>query len=71
MAHDQPPALQRFRPVVRLPTEDERALLAAVNDKAAELEALIQTVKPGRYRSLAFTALEEAVLWAVKEIANL
>ena len=33
---------------------------------AEKLEALINTIPAGRYRSLAYTALEEAVLWAEK-----
>jgi hypothetical protein len=58
----------RFRPRYRALTNGEKALHDAIKDKAAELEALFETVKAGRYRSLAFTALEESVMWAVKEL---
>ena len=37
---------------------------------AAELEALFQQVKPGRYNSLAITALEQAIMWVVKELTS-
>lgn len=58
----------RFRPRYRALTDAEKALHDAIKDKASELEALFETVKPGRYRSLAFTALEESVMWCVKEL---
>ena len=60
----------RFRPRYRALTDDEKALHDAIKTKAAELEALFETVKPGRYRSLGITALEEAVMWAVKELTS-
>lgn len=58
----------RFRPKYRALTDDEKALHDAIKAKATELEALFEQVKPGRYRSLGFTALEEGVMWAVKEL---
>lgn len=58
----------RFRPRYRPMTEEEKALHDAIKAKAAELEAVIEQVKPGRYRSLGMTALEESVMWAVKEL---
>lgn len=58
----------RFRPRYRALTDDEKALHDELKAKAAELEALFERVKPGRYRSLGFTALEEAVMWTVKEL---
>lgn len=58
----------RFRPRYRALTDDEKALHDAIKEKASELETLFETVKPGRYRSLAFTALEESVMWCVKEL---
>ena len=60
--------ISRFRPRYRALTEDEKALHDAIKAKAAELEALFDQVKPGRYRSLGITALEEAVMWTVKEL---
>ena len=35
-----------------------------------ELEELYGKVKPGRYNSLAITALEESVMWIVKELTS-
>ena len=63
---DEP--VSRFRPRYRALTDDEKALHDAIKAKAAELESLFERVKPGRYRSLGFTALEEAVMWTVKEL---
>lgn len=60
----------RFRPRYRVLTDDEKAQHDAIKNKAAELEALFEAVKPGRYRSLAFTDLESAVMWAVKELTS-
>lgn len=63
-------AVSRFRPKYRALTDDEKALHDDLKAKAAELEALFERVKPGRYRSLGFTALEEAVMWTVKELTS-
>lgn len=62
--------VSRFRPRYRALTEDEKALHDQLKSKAAELEELFEKVKPGRYRSLGFTALEEAVMWTVKELTS-
>ena len=62
--------VSRFRPRYRALTDDEKALHDALKAKAVELEALFDQVKPGRYRSLAFTALEESVMWVVKELTS-
>ncbi len=58
----------RFRPKYRALDEAELALHNEIKDKAAELEAVFNKVKPGRYSSLAMTALEQAVIWSVKEL---
>jgi len=60
--------VSRFRPRYRALTDEEKALHDTLKEKAAELEALFEQVKPGRYRSLAFTDLESAVMWAIKEL---
>jgi hypothetical protein len=60
--------VSRFRPRYRALTDDEKVLHDEIKAKAAELEALFERVKPGRYRSLGLTALEEAVMWTVKEL---
>ena len=58
----------RFRPRYRALTDQEKALHDALKDKAAELEALFGQVKPGRYNALAMTALEQSLMWIVKEL---
>jgi hypothetical protein len=65
---DEP--VSRFRPRYRALTDDEKALHDAIKGKAAELEALFERVKPGRYCSLGLTALEESVMWTVKELTS-
>lgn len=65
---DEP--VSRFRPRYRALTDVEKALHDQIKAKAVELEALFETVKPGRYRSLGMTALEEAVMWVVKELTS-
>lgn len=62
--------VSRFRPRYRALTDDEKALHDAIKAKAVELEALFETVKPGRYRSLGFTDLESSVMWVVKELTS-
>lgn len=62
--------VSRFRPRYRALTDDEKALHDEIKTKAAELEALFDRVKSGRYRSLGITALEEAVMWTVKELTS-
>lgn len=65
---DEP--LSRFRPRYRALADDEKALHDEIKQKAVELENLFERVKAGRYRSLGMTALEEAVMWAVKELTS-
>lgn len=62
--------VSRFRPIYRALADDEKALHDAIKAKAEELEALFAKVKPGRYTSLALTALEEAVMWAIKGLTS-
>ena len=62
--------VSRFRPRYRALTDEEKALHDAIKTKAAELEALFDQVKPGRYLSLGHTALEQSVMWAVKELTS-
>ena len=62
--------VSRFRPRYRALTDDEKALHDALKDKAAELEALFEKVKPGRYNALAVTALEQSIMWIVKELTS-
>lgn len=62
--------VSRFRPRYRALTDDEKALHDAIKAKADELAELYEKVKPGRYRSLGLTALEESVMWNVKELTS-
>lgn len=62
--------VSRFRPKYRALTDDEKALHDEIKAKASELEALFERIKAGRYRSLGFTALEESVMWTVKELTS-
>ena len=62
--------VSRFRPRYRALTDPEKALHDQLKYKAEELATLIETIKPGRYRSLALTALEESIMWAVKELTS-
>jgi hypothetical protein len=67
---DTPIEVSRFRPRYRALDAAELALHDAIKGKAAELEALFGMVKKGRYASLGMTALEEAVMWTVKELTS-
>ncbi len=58
----------RFRPRYRTLNDAEKALHDAIKGKAEELLVLFEEVKPSRYRSLGITALEEAIMWTVKEL---
>ncbi|MHB8286348.1 MAG: Acb2/Tad1 domain-containing protein [Caulobacteraceae bacterium] len=60
----------RFRPRYRALTDAEKALHDAIKAKATELEELFEQVKPGRYRALGMTALEESVMWTAKELTS-
>ena len=60
--------LSRFRPRYRALTDEEKALHDAIKEQAAVLETLFMQVKAGRYRALSLTALEEAVMWNIKEL---
>ena len=62
--------VSRFRPRYRALTDAEKALHDEIKAKAAELEQLFERVKPGRYRALGLTALEESVMWTVKELTS-
>lgn len=72
----------RFRPRYRNLTADEKELHDSIKKAAELLEALYEKipfvsttsgdptrpVPAGRYKALALTALEESVMWAVKEL---
>jgi hypothetical protein len=69
-SEDQQLKVSRFRPRYRALTNEEKALHDQIKDKASELEALAMKVKNGRYRSLGITALEESVMWVIKELTS-
>lgn len=58
----------RFRPKYRALTEEEKSLHDIIKKQAESLENAFSHVKDGRYKSLALTALEESVMWIVKEL---
>lgn len=51
-------------------TQEESTAVLAIKEKAAELHGLIEAVGHSRYTSLAKTALEESVMWAVKQLTG-
>jgi len=67
---DQPIPVSRFRPQYRALSDEEKALHDAIKDKAAELEVLYAKLNPSRYHSLAITALEQSIMWIVKELTS-
>lgn len=60
----------RFRPRYRALSVQEKELHDELKGKAEELADLFERVKLGRYRSLAITYLEIAVMLAVKELTS-
>lgn len=60
----------RFRPRYRALSDEEKALHDEIKENAVKLEQSILKVKAGRYQSLSLTALEESVIWAVKELTT-
>lgn len=62
--------VSRFRPTYRALTAEEKTLHDDLKTKAAELETLFGQVKAGRYNALAITALEQSIMWIVKELTS-
>jgi hypothetical protein len=62
-------ATNTFRTTYRELAADEKADMEAVKVKAEEIEAIIQK-RQGRQSALALTNLEQAVMWAVKQITG-
>jgi len=52
----------------RVLTEDEKKRIVAIKIKGDELLALIESNGASRENSIAKTKIEEAVMWAVKDI---
>lgn len=64
-----------FRPQYRKLEEEEQVRVESIKDKAMELLVLIDFPREGnhpanRHIALAKTALEEAVMWAVKGVTG-
>lgn len=65
---DPAAVVSRFRPRYRKLSDAELTLVDQIKSKATELEALYDRIAhAGRYKALAITALEESVMWAVKD----
>ena len=68
--------VSRFRPTYRALDDGEKALHDEIKAKAVELEALLDRMEfppgaaGGRYKALAMTNLEEAVMWGVKALTS-
>jgi len=62
--------VSRFRPQYRALSDEGKALHDEIKAKAVELEALFERVGKGRYQSLAFTSLEESIMWIVKQLTS-
>lgn len=63
-------AISRFRSTYRPLSDEEKALHDAIKSKAHDLEMFYYRVKAGRYNSLAMTALEESIMWIIKELTS-
>lgn len=62
--------VSRFRPTYRALTDEEKQLHDAIKTQAESMENLFSHIKDGRYKALALTALEESVMWAIKELTG-
>lgn len=49
-------------------TEDNKAKIKTIKEKAAELLSLYNELPNSRYKSLAVTELENSVMWIAKEL---
>lgn len=65
---DEP--LSRFRPKYRALSDEEKAAHDELKAAYVAVEEIIEKFRPGRYRALALTALEESCMWAVKELTG-
>lgn len=63
-------ATTRFRPRYRALTDEEKNLHDRIKAHADAMDLLYAEVRAGRYHSLAITALEESVMWIVKELTS-
>jgi hypothetical protein len=59
-----------FRREYKALSAEEKAVVDSIKAKADILEKEIEKTAPNRMQALAFTKLEEAVMWAVKAITG-
>ena len=59
-----------FRVAYRELSTEEKDLCATIKEKASELLSLMEKTADGRYRALARTSLEQAVMWSIKGITQ-
>ncbi|MGH3511446.1 MAG: DUF7681 family protein [Pseudonocardiaceae bacterium] len=62
--------VSRFRPTYRALTDEEKAAHDAIKATFVAVEIQMGRVKPGRYHSLAMTALEESCMRIIKELTS-
>ena len=62
--------MSRFRPTYRALTEEQKQLHDELKASYEQVEKVIDKLPAGRYRSLAYTALEESCMWAIKELTD-
>ena len=58
--------MTRFRNEYRDLSDEEKQLVIDIKDFADKFAIVADSVPNGREKSIAFTKLEEAVMWAVK-----
>lgn len=69
-SNDTAAPVSRFRPTYRALSDEEKAIHDEIKNKAVEMERLYAKVCGGRYNSLALTALEQSVMWIIKELTG-
>lgn len=62
--------MSRFRKKYRALSNAEQGLVDRIKDKAEALEKEFDHIPASRESALAFTKLEEAVMWAVKGVTG-
>ena len=60
----------RFRPRYRSLSVEEKGLHDSIKDKAQQLESLFEETPHGLHKTLSLIALEEAVMWSIKQLTS-
>ena len=63
-------AMGRFRKQYRQLTDDEKALIETIKDKATDLELSLEEMENSREKLLALTNLEQAIMWSTQGITS-